>query len=804
MLKRYRFAVALVLAVLLIRSSCWAQIPTNNPISEFYNGAEGYPAWIDEINWANAYNMATYDYSGCSTCANNDFEKFKYVRDIAYNAGGGVLYYPAGTYIFDIPDSPNGEGLMLKKGVVIRGEKPAAHGKAVTKYDINTMSVTDHGLNSLPTKFKFTTTNLNGKLQGQIAKMWNAVGIKKGSNESGLHKVSHIGICYVEIEYGYIYFGFEASRWANTWGEAALQWTNSIEPWRSGRNPDGTHPMDHFAGNKTWDSGDSMMLGEKRLVFGNHIKHGGVPNYVLAHGLPIDSFYCEDSPYHFGAKISVYGSYVFVANNVISKPTISFPFVLTCRNGNLPNRPVHTITVPYDFGKGLSIDINKNYVAGFINRSQVDNPNSQYAPNVILRDNWIYNHSNKSVDIGGSWMVVKNNIARREYYTTNDVYNSGVTPPIWGTFTSNGRCRTNVSADDYLARAFTVSPRNAWADSNMIAGLGTVFDNSGEAIMVQDHLNGSECFSFAITNNRVANRSNIPGKTGWMGVWNSHAIGLFLGYNFVASGIMFEDKNNYGADVSIVKHTNPETGEVIGPFGDNIRVNVRDQRNFDCPNEPTPGIPTVAVADSADYVHISWTNVANEAGYRVQRRRVGDASWTTLAYRPRQETGGNVTFGFGPRIDGFIGINEGYPPAPFNGQTWDGMVRNMNPPVWRDYTKMAGLFEYRVVAIGCEDNNVSSSDSIPVVVSTKKQVALAKTGQLLIYPNPAREVLNINSDGTLITQYQLTDATGKVVQTWEGQGILSHKIDLKLLKPGIYLIKARGDGKQYLSRFAVN
>ena len=51
----------------------------------------------------------------------NDFEKFENARDFLAANGGGVLYYPAGTYDFrDHPTGPMGRGLMLKTGVVIQ------------------------------------------------------------------------------------------------------------------------------------------------------------------------------------------------------------------------------------------------------------------------------------------------------------------------------------------------------------------------------------------------------------------------------------------------------------------------------------------------------------------------------------------------------------------------------------------------------------------------------------------------------------------------------------------------------------
>jgi hypothetical protein len=367
------------------------------------------------------------------------------------------------------------------------------------------MPVTAHGFNNLPTKFIFTTTRLaNDTLDGNIGKMWNCVGIKKGSNETGLEQVEKVGIAWVEIEYGYVFFGFDTQNgWATNYGAASMGWAKPIEPWKSNRNPDGTHPMDWFAGNKDWGQ-NRLRMGQKRFVFGVHIKQGGVPNYVLAHGMGA-TFLCEDAPYWFGAKISLYGRHVLVANNVISKPTKCFKMKITVaakKDGQSNSLPVGTVVeVPYDFGKGLCIDVNKNYVAGFKNNSAVQDPNSQYAPDVIIQDNWTYNHSNKGFDIAGGWMVVKNNINRRERLDFTDVYNLGLTN-FYGVMHSNGRVWTGIWNDDFMARAFTVSSWNAWYHKNQFINTGTAFDNSGEGILHQDHLNGSECYSAALTYNR--------------------------------------------------------------------------------------------------------------------------------------------------------------------------------------------------------------------------------------------------------------------------------------------------------------
>ena len=97
-----------------------AAAPTDNPVAAYYSGDRGYPAWTERIQWSNVIDMKAY------AKGQTNFEKFENARDELAAKGGGVLYYPAGTYEFtDGPfDGPAGRGLMLKGGVVIRGEAP--------------------------------------------------------------------------------------------------------------------------------------------------------------------------------------------------------------------------------------------------------------------------------------------------------------------------------------------------------------------------------------------------------------------------------------------------------------------------------------------------------------------------------------------------------------------------------------------------------------------------------------------------------------------------------------------------------
>ena len=102
--------------------------PTDNPVEAAYPGEYG---WTSNINWECVYNVD--DYAGNAT------QKFNAAQTDAYNDGGGVVYFPAGSYTFT-------DDLLVKSGVVIRGATPANN---------NAMS----GTFDPPTNFEFPAYN---------------------------------------------------------------------------------------------------------------------------------------------------------------------------------------------------------------------------------------------------------------------------------------------------------------------------------------------------------------------------------------------------------------------------------------------------------------------------------------------------------------------------------------------------------------------------------------------------------------------------------------------------------------------
>lgn len=106
-----RSAISNISTTSNIASTCGSSSggPTDNPIATRY-GNDAYP-WTENIKWNCVYNIN--DFNGSTM-----LDRFNTARDAASNNGGGVVYFPAGTYTFT-------DSIYLKNGVVIRGETPA-------------------------------------------------------------------------------------------------------------------------------------------------------------------------------------------------------------------------------------------------------------------------------------------------------------------------------------------------------------------------------------------------------------------------------------------------------------------------------------------------------------------------------------------------------------------------------------------------------------------------------------------------------------------------------------------------------
>jgi hypothetical protein len=88
---------------------------------------------------------------------------------------------------------------------------------------------------------------------------------------------------------------------------------------------------------------------------------------------------------------------------------------------------------------------------------------------------------------------------------------------------------------------------------------------------------------------------------------------------------------------------------------------------------------------------------------------------------------------------------------------------------------------------------ILGSDSIHVIKLIDDETvgvnAIQFASQFKVYPNPSTEVVNIESQGSIIESIEVIDANGRVVKTLDGVQNTSASINLEELNKGIYKLR---------------
>jgi hypothetical protein len=562
-------------------------LPKDNPVAAFYAGPEGYPAWTDGIRWSNVINMKTYK-------GKNEYEKFVKARDELANAGGGVLYYPAGTY--DFTSTPRGNGLGLSRNVVIRGEAPPGHVLA------------SDGKLELPTKFIFNFRKLRG--DSQVPNDWNLINLHP--LEGGLIKeIDNVGIAWVHLVGATVYFGPEFE-WGKTWVSSKGILSDHIKKVWAKRPPNGTHPGDVLT-----DSGKKYVgAGKGRLVFGCVFQDAAVLDDFSDLGSGPDGFHTQ----HYCARVIAYGSRVLIANNFLPPSKKNFRYTQKTRPD--PSNKGSNLLL-FDYGKTCGIDVNKNL---YINAHDEGKCPGYYDEGVVVRDNYVYNHGQKGFSIAGKWVTIANNRNERTFLRQgDDAYGLNLRYAL----TVDGWQCSGTSTDNF-SRAFELAGRNLWVDGNRFNNTGSAPGDDGEGIVCRPQ-DGTPLYSWAITHNV---HTKGTGAAGLLGGRDVDCHGLLIGWNQTAGwvGNAVTKKDVKMADCAFVANkcasTYPDAKtvtkyELMAPLTARVGAPPAAPKNV------------IATADG-DAVKITWTDAAEtEAGFRVERR-IEEGKWYTIAYRPPQ------------------------------------------------------------------------------------------------------------------------------------------------------------------------
>lgn len=681
-----------------------ATVPVDNPVATFYVGPEGYPAWTDKIAWANVIDMAAYGKGA------TEFERFEKARDELAAKGGGVLYYRAGTYDFsDGPfDGPDGRGLMLKTGVVIRGETPSGHPVA-----------SERGALELGTKFVFGFQKRAGH---DVPRDWNIIGLTPDSG-AGPESVRNVGVAWVHITGGTVFFG-PALKWGDTWATAKSWKSAYVKSAWADRKPDGTHPTDGFMGAPGLRDGGGYVMGARgRLVFGCALRRAALlNNYQTCGRRETPEGYGPDG-FHmakFAARIAAYGSRVFVANNLLAKTEEgNFLYGQTTvrtiagKGNSFSIGAVRTNSVMWDYNRVMGIDVNKDMLGMVGHTSSLDRKGGYFEEGVTIRDNWVFNHGHKGYNVSGRWATIRNNKNDR-YFLKGGAPVLGVEAgwrlTLDGFIESSGGGGGAVS--DNLARAFDVAGEQMWIGDNVYNNTGSSPGNDGEGICCQAH-GGTHITSWAITCNRQEIGPDGGGGKGLCGGYRVNCRGLLVGWNETQGYAGARGPGDDSADVAIVGNwaaqmdPHPETlwtglqarviympeGRPLAPSITSVKMYEDDAVEIMWEDrsgkpwkepEPEPGRPRPTGPTPIEKRR-GQPQQTREMGFRVDRK-IEEGPWYTIAFRPPQTVG-----------------------------------HPMNLPAWVDFTAPRGKrLVYRVMALsGHPDLGGVSPPSRAIVIERK-------------------------------------------------------------------------------------
>ncbi|HVS38239.1 MAG TPA: hypothetical protein VMS17_21950 [Gemmataceae bacterium] len=419
------------------------------------------------------------------------------------------------------------------------------------------------------------------------------------------------------------------------------------EAWAK-RDPSGSHPIDALAGGgKKYFGG-----GRGRLVFGCVLEDSALLDDYTDPGYGPDGF----STSRYVARIAVYGSRVFVANNYLPSSKKNFQYTQK-------TAAKEKTRVLFDYGKTIGIDVNKELLTW----ARADGACPGYfEEGVVVRDNFVFNHGHTGYNISGSWVTITGNRNEREFLRATD-----------GVLTLDGYEAAGKDSDN-RSRAFDLAGRNLWIDGNRFGNTGSSPGKDGEGIACRAR-DGTPIRSWAITHNV---HTLGEGSAGGLGGLDADCSGLLIGWNQTAGwiGDITDRKDVKLTDCAFVGNKAPR----VTPD-----ATVAAKLGAAAPLTAAAGAltaPTKVTAEGyqKDAVKVDWEGPSEGAiGFRVERRIAG-GKWQVIAYRP-------------PRP-------QGDPD---------------NPPEWIDFTAPPDKeLIYRVTALDADDNDKAASEpSAPVTLA---------------------------------------------------------------------------------------
>jgi len=492
-MQRYLALLFLTLAA----TSAIAQ-PTNNPYRNMYPRT---PAshWTEVLKWSSIFNVTNYGANG--TDQNSDQSAVEQAIDAASQAGGGVVFFPAGSYILT-------DNLLLKPGVILRGENPAV---------VKATDPTFRPSSRLEFPEYIFDTLANGGRGNANSTAFKIIG--------GIGKFRNVGVINLDINRARIEMhpNFELlGQVAHAGGTTA-----NYQPIENNRNC---------------------------IVMGVRNNNASMPDPNLPDTTgPAKMRKWQRAPYRFAANFNLYfDENVVIANNRLNDaPTDNFDQpgyrvrnrCTLCDNYKLIGRPNDAVWnaenfIPvisgaharfrYQDHYGIALNRHKKVIVNgkqtiqpYIWYPEPEQEPSLYAKGFSILDNWVYKTNRVGLWVAGQGMEIRRNVIR----DSATVGTSATPKQVWLN-PGFGEIQRSFSAT-YENRGIDFGGSEITIDSNDVQMRTFFFPESGqygsidgEGIMDQGNGGGTKPNGIYITNNIVdGDRDDCTNPT--IGLYNT-------------------------------------------------------------------------------------------------------------------------------------------------------------------------------------------------------------------------------------------------------------------------------------------
>ena len=553
-----RFLIAF--AFLISAANLCAQ-PVNNPYRTMYPQT-GSSHWTEVLKWSSIYNVTTYGANGADQ--NSDQAAVEQAIEAAAQAGGGIVYFPSGSYYFT-------ENLVLKPGVVLRGVTPLIASAKDSLYRPDSKlefpkfvfdTLANDGRGNDPSKaFKAITGVKGGKNMGVINLDVNRARIEFHPNFDSLGMVAHSGGTTPnyqprEKNRNILIFGVRSN---NTSLPQTETYFGTTVPDTSGPRKMRKWQVYHY----TFAANLDVFVSENAILVNNRLNDN-----------PTDNFYMPN--YKVRNTCTSCTNY-----KLVGQPANS------AWNAENFIRVTDSIHAYFDYSAHYGISVNRNKlvertdgkrtIKGCIWYPEPYQEPALYAKGFVIQDNWLYKTNRVGIWCAGQGMKIKGNVIR------DNVTNGSTT---WATPknaylnpTGNGINR-NFSAT-FENRGIDFGGSEILIDSNDImvsihnfpeGGYGSV---DGEGIMDQGNGGGTKPNGITITNNKIASsRDDCTNPT--IGLYRTTEIhNIYYGNNeFTGNGRCMQIEADRGSsgpfamtNVLVENNKNLKTLIMVGSAG---------------------------------------------------------------------------------------------------------------------------------------------------------------------------------------------------------------------------------------------